>query len=662
MANCNYKVNLIDIQNKYKFKIFSLGSYNDSDLRKMIESVFYALPRTTGSGTSVTLTDTAFSYLKNKLYVTDTTQDTTTGINKLNTTLATTTLNGITCTKNDNGTYTLNGTASAGTSFTLTTPNPTLSAGTYKLVGIKGGSYSTFSLRAYNSGQSLLYVDTGSGVTFTTNESLSFQIFIDIANGTTLNNVIIKPMITTDTSLTYNDFEKYTGGIPSPNPDYPQVIHTITGDNKINVCGKNLAYRELEGKYRAVSNNGGIQTNVDFNSYIASVNANTNYVAKSFEGEKNFSNLCFFDKDMNYLSGMGFTGNNPYRTFTTPNNCRYITIACYKTISDFMVVSGTDIPSIFELYQSQTNSIYLGSENNFDGKFRQGNENGTGATSIFSRNDLVLRPGTYTFTCDMDMSIYKYAIGTRTSAFPGNATWLGGGFQTNQTFQFTLTEELHIGILIVKLDGTNITPSDVSSYNFKIKEDNTTPIEICKIGNYEDKIFKAIKGNEIYDSLASEEKATLDYGKWYLRKNVGIVNLENETFTGYDLPTGYNFLSSTSISNIKYASVNTELVNCFAEKYIKHTGSGMSGNEAQNHIAIDTNAIRLQTKEAHPTGLFYYPLATPTNELFNDTIQEQLEDIYNNMLSYEGQTNVSQVNDDLPFNINSTALKDLNNL
>ena len=42
-----------------------------------------------------------------------------------------------------------------------------------------------------------------------------------------------------------------------------------------------------------------------------------------------------------------------------------------------------------------------------------------------------------------------------------------------------------------------------------------------------------------------------------------------------------------------------------------------------------------------------YPLETPTNELFNDTIQEQLEDIYFNMLSYEGQTNVSQVNNDL---------------
>ena len=58
----------------------------------------------------------------------------------------------------------------------------------------------------------------------------------------------------------------------------------------------------------------------------------------------------------------------------------------------------------------------------------------------------------------------------------------------------------------------------------------------------------------------------------------------------------------------------------------------------------------------------YYVYASPVNELFNDTIQDQLEDIYNNMLSYEGQTNVSQVNDDLPFNINSTALKDLNNL
>lgn len=44
------------------------------------------------------------------------------------------------------------------------------------------------------------------------------------------------------------------------------------------------------------------------------------------------------------------------------------------------------------------------------------------------------------------------------------------------------------------------------------------------------------------------------------------------------------------------------------------------------------------------------------------TLAEQLEYVYQLMKSYKGQTNISQINNDLPFIIDSTALKDLTNL
>ena len=46
-------------------------------------------------------------------------------------------------------------------------------------------------------------------------------------------------MLTTDTTATYADFEPYTGGIPSPNPDYPQEIKSVVNPT-VKVCGKNL--------------------------------------------------------------------------------------------------------------------------------------------------------------------------------------------------------------------------------------------------------------------------------------------------------------------------------------------------------------------------------------------------------------------------------------
>lgn len=39
---------------------------------------------------------------------------------------------------------------------------------------------------------------------------------------------------------TATDYEPYVGGMPSPNPDYPQDIQVVTGDNTVKITGKNL--------------------------------------------------------------------------------------------------------------------------------------------------------------------------------------------------------------------------------------------------------------------------------------------------------------------------------------------------------------------------------------------------------------------------------------
>ena len=428
--NCNYKVKLDDIQNKYKFNIFCTGSYNDSDLRKMIESVFYALPRTTGTGTSVTLNDTAFSYMKNKLYATDTSQEGT------------------------------------------------------------------------------------------------------------------------------------------PTPETPQTIHTISGDNEVVVCGKNLFDIELE--QNAWNNSNGTGT-VWSNKYVRTqdyieVKPNTQY-AIDFEivgDDYKRGNILSYDNNKDFINSVDIT-----QAFTTGNSTHYL-------------------------------------------KF-----------NFFATNNIT----------PSDVINIQLELGTVTPYEP---------YQSNSVL-LTLGDK-----------------------------------EICKIGNYEDKIFKVIKGNEVYDSLASEEKATLDYGKWYLRKNINKVVLNgnaSEQWISQNMTNVYGYFHPQY--DIKRNGANTTttgyLCNYFSEVTPNQNWTTAIGNS--NFAIASTSSDIIITKgdttneveqfktwlSTHNT-IVYYVLATPTNELFNDTIQEQLEDIYNNMLSYEGQTNVSQVNDDLPFNINSTAIKDLNNL
>lgn len=41
-------------------------------------------------------------------------------------------------------------------------------------------------------------------------------------------------------SVTATDYEKFVGGLPSPNSEYPQEVKTVSGEQTIIVCGKNL--------------------------------------------------------------------------------------------------------------------------------------------------------------------------------------------------------------------------------------------------------------------------------------------------------------------------------------------------------------------------------------------------------------------------------------
>ena len=127
-----------------------------------------------------------------------------TRINLLRPTLETTTLNGVTCT-NNGGTYTLNGTASEDTYFNLAINYPIPPNKKIKFFGCpKGGTEKN--VLFYNNGLEY-YEDRGSGNIIYSGEKN--DIFIRILRGFTCNNLVYKPMITTNLNATYDDFVSY---------------------------------------------------------------------------------------------------------------------------------------------------------------------------------------------------------------------------------------------------------------------------------------------------------------------------------------------------------------------------------------------------------------------------------------------------------------------
>ncbi len=153
-------------------------------------------------------------------------QETTTGKNLLPNKVQSKTVNGITCTNNNDGTVILNGTTTAKTylspfykdfiSLSLD-GNYTFSANTYNNI----------SYALYHGSTELLFWNATSDKTFSATGSFdNVRPQINIESGITLNNVIVKFQL--EKGSTATEYEPYTGGQASPSPDYTQEIKTIT--------------------------------------------------------------------------------------------------------------------------------------------------------------------------------------------------------------------------------------------------------------------------------------------------------------------------------------------------------------------------------------------------------------------------------------------------
>ena len=130
--------------------------------------------------------------------------------NLLNPALATTTSNGVTCTKNNDGTYTLNGTATARTFFNINSNIPIIKGVTYKVVCIRDedidpGNFLSCVRRKATSAEYIF-----NNGTFIADTDLCW-LWIEVEKDKTMNNVTIKPMLTTDLEATYDDYVPYSG-------------------------------------------------------------------------------------------------------------------------------------------------------------------------------------------------------------------------------------------------------------------------------------------------------------------------------------------------------------------------------------------------------------------------------------------------------------------
>ena len=334
----------------------------------------------------------------------------------------------------------------------------------------------------------------------------------------------------------------------TPTPTTPIPVNVVSGDNEINVCGKNLFNGIPYQSNSVIQNSGAINYNTNHDVYETIVNSNEDYTISITSTDTSSTRDCrivAFTSDGTYIQAITTfnipTNTKVDKTFTTPNGTGLIRYHVQKASTNVMLNNGSTATT-YEPYQGNT-------------------------------------------------------------------------------------------------------------YNIDLSEG----MELCKIGNYQDYFYK-------------------DSGKWYLHKEIGKVVLDGSE-TGWSNPSTNRFNLDDFVTNYKkersanlslsnyYESYNQTDANASFNSLVENVNSGFNfGSGSGNNIRIKdsryTSVDDFKTWVSSNNTSFYYVLATPTTtEITYQPLIDQLNELEKAM-SKENQTNISQVNNDLPFIISASALKE----
>jgi hypothetical protein len=339
--------------------------------------------KVTGTGETLTLNNTAEAPMKIDLKG-NTSQYSTTGKNMLK--IKYTVDRGITTTINNDGSIKASGTATDTLAYLDTGENVSLKAGKYYL-SLASAISVNLRLFLYNGGTQIGTMTLNAGgtttSTTTTQTITSYSLIIYGLTTNTNYNIILKPQLEkNDSSAT--SWEPYTNGA-SPNPTYPQDVNVVSGDNTIEVVGKNLLENTASSKTESdviwtVNSDKTITvsgTASDFTTLLvgtAYVNSSMgNIVISGLEGTTNivFYAMYLYDKDDNSIAtiaGSSETENtNISFDLSSYTNAHHILYRVKRKSNG--AVSGTIEPMIelgnqsstYQPYTSQTQLISLGS-------------------------------------------------------------------------------------------------------------------------------------------------------------------------------------------------------------------------------------------------------------------------------------------------------------
>lgn len=443
---------------------------------------------------------------------------------------------------------------------------------------------------------------------------------------------------------TATEYEPFVGGSPSPSPDYPQPIEVVTGDNTINIHGKNLFNKDsVVGGFVNADGTVGGDTNAYKTSDFISIQPNTAYYKTNTASPR----TKYFDSNkqpLNTTTYQDISIGGSAGTFTTPNNAYYLRFS-YPIASvdadSIQIEKGTSFTE-YEPYQSQTYPINLGVEN-----LSQLENISTTAEGYITKSNSAIGTlkanTTYTLSmnCSTEYTSTTKNLSIRNYYMPGQTTnevlfdlTYKSGQRISCTFTPNYDGELSINAYL-GASYTNVFTNIELVKGSTAQYVSDTPIELCKIGTYQDYIYK-------------------ENNKWYKHSEIGKVVLDgSENWVheaGSQTPTPRTVVTINSINflNNNYYSNYFILNSTTSNRIVLHTVTSQLYLSLENELAgiinSDTNQQKVDKIKSwlstHNT-IVYYILATPTNTEITDTdLISQLDSI-NSASAYKEVTNIS---------------------
>ena len=266
-------------------------------------------------------------------------QFTTIGKNLLKIKDGTQTLRGVTVTAKD-GVVALKGTATESGWAALTVDSFVLN-GTYIL-----SSNISSNIRVLVANKSFKTV-LEQGKSATLENAEASRVCFTITEGKTydISNILIQ----IEKGSVATSYEPYTGGIPSPNPSYPQEIKSVVNPT-IKICGKNL----FDSKKFPIILNRAIDTNTGkmYESLSGNYCAIEKYIPFPYSGKKVSFNasmtLCAYDKDYKFINTVNRNNGQ------VPTGTMYVRFDIKTEEKDKAQIELSENATTYEPYKEQT--------------------------------------------------------------------------------------------------------------------------------------------------------------------------------------------------------------------------------------------------------------------------------------------------------------------